>query len=124
MKYLLIFIFAMIAGGTLCAQPALHFGEKTGDLGKVSRRGGVVSRDFRFENTGDRPLVIVKAETACGCTKARFPRKPVAPGEKGTVTVTYDPGKQDAGAFLKAIKVFANTPERQYIVTIRGNVVP
>lgn len=123
MKYLLILICVVFGGRELCAQPAVAFETRTYDLGKVGEKGGTVSRDFRFENTGDAPLVIVKAETACSCTKARFSRKPVAPGQKGTVTVVYDPAKQN-GAFLKAVKILTNTPEKQYIVTIRGNVVP
>jgi len=123
MRYLLILICFVFGGGELCAQPAVAFETKTYDLGEVGEKGGAVSRDFRFENTGDAPLVIIKAETACNCTKVRFSRKPVAPGRKGTVTVVYDPAKQD-GSFLKAVKILTNAPEKQYIVTIRGNVVP
>ena len=123
MRYLLILICVVFGGGELCAQPAVAFETKTYDLGEVGEKGGAVSRDFRFENTGDAPLVIIKAETACNCTKVRFSRKPVAPGRKGTVTVVYDPAEQD-GSFLKAVKILTNTPEKQYIVTIRGNVVP
>lgn len=70
MRYLLILICVVFGGGELCAQPAVAFETKTYDLGEVGEKGGAVSRDFRFENTGDAPLVIIKAETACNCTKS------------------------------------------------------
>ena len=85
MRYLLILICVVFGGGELCAQPAVAFETKTYDLGEVGEKGGAVSRDFRFENTGDAPLVIIKAETACNCTKVRFSRKPVAPGDRKSV---------------------------------------
>ena len=114
----------MFLAGGLFAQPALRFEERVCDLGEISPKNGLVVRELAFENTGDEPLVLLKAEVACTCTRVRFPRKPVLPGGKGTLTVSYDPRRQEAGPVCKAIRISANTPERKHVLTIRGTVVP
>jgi len=101
----------------------LKFEVQGSDLGEISSKGGTVVREFAFENTGDAPLVLSRAEVSCSCTRVRLPRKPVAPGGKGVVTVSYDPRRQ-AGTFHKAIRISANTPAGKHVLTIRGTVIP
>ena len=101
----------------------LKFETQGSDLGEISSKGGTVVREFAFENTGDAPLVLSQADVSCSCTRVRLPRKPVAPGGKGVVTVSYDPRRQE-GTFHKAIRISANTPEQKHVLTIRGTVVP
>ena len=104
----------------LRAQPALTLLQGY-DLGSIPEDGGTVSRVYTFRNSGNAPLVVVRAETSCTCTKADILKKPVMPGQEGTVTVTYNPRRQH-GAFNKAISIYTNVPGARYIVTLRGEV--
>lgn len=123
MKCFLVIIGILFGGWTLGAQPSVRFTPTRFDLGQVPERRGIVCREFSVENTGSAPLLLLKTETACSCTKVLYSKKPLLPGQKALLKVSYDPRKQN-GAFLKAIKVFVNTTDRPYIITIKGVVVP
>lgn len=93
------------------------------DFGDIKQKGGDVSCEFRFTNAGTAPLVIVDAQTSCSCTKASYSRKPVPPGGKGVVKVTYEPGKKETGVFYKAIQIYSNSDGGRQAVVIRGRSV-
>lgn len=93
------------------------------DFGDIKQKGGDVSCEFRFTNTGTAPLVIVDAQTSCTCTKTSYSRKPVPPGGKGTIKVTYEPGKKETGVFYKAIQIYSNAEGGRQAVVIRGRSV-
>lgn len=55
-----------------------------------TNEGVVLSHTFIVENTGDAPLIISNYEVACSCTKLTYPTKPILPGEKAELVVTFD----------------------------------
>ena len=79
----LILLLLFAAWGGLRAQPALTLLQKGYDLGSIPEDGGTVSRVYTFRNSGNAPLVVVRAETSCTCTKADISKKPVMPGQEG-----------------------------------------
>ena len=79
----LILLLLFAAWGGLRAQPALTLLQKGYDLGSIPEDGGTVSRVYTFRNSGNAPLVVVRAETSCTCTKADISKKPVMPGQDG-----------------------------------------
>ena len=101
--------------------PRLVFDRETHHFGRIPGRGGKVSCEFPFTNRGTAPLVITRIVTSCTCTKGSFPKRPVAPGGTGTVTITYDPAQQQ-GVFFKAIQVYSNDGRKRVIVTVKGEV--
>lgn len=117
-------LLLLLAGwvGMLSAQPSLKLEVLEQNVGKIPERGGVVSREYRFVNAGDAPLVLVDSKVSCTCTKVEFPKKPVMPGQSGVVIVRYDPRKQPAGKIYKAIQLFSNDPAGRHIVVFRGEV--
>ena len=100
----------------------MEFSSCEHNFGKIPERGGKVSHTFHYTNTGDKPLVITRITTTCKCTDYSYSKKPVAPGKTGTITISYDPKKQQ-GVFYKVIQVHDNTPDQRQVVTIRGEVV-
>jgi hypothetical protein len=74
----------------------------TVDVGKVTYKTPKVI-EFKFKNTGEVPIAIIKAEGSCGCTQIDYPHAPVKPGETITVKATYDAASK--GAFSKSIKI-------------------
>ena len=70
--------------------PTMEFTETVHDFGKITE-GEVVTKVFKFKNTGEAPLIISNATSSCGCTVPSYPKdKPVAPGEEGEITVKYN----------------------------------
>ena len=99
------------------------FAVKTHDFGTIKEAKGPVTTTFEFVNTGNKPLIIVEAMASCGCTRPEYPTRPIKPGKKGKISVTYSPIGRP-GAFRKTIKVKTNGRERVTTLTITGTVVP
>lgn len=101
--------------GTVAAKAAMDPGEMTTlqwtdssqNLGKITE-GQDLRISFHFTNTGDKPLVIQSVRPSCGCTVADYPKSPVAPGQAGMITASFNShGKQ--GLQHKTLTVTANT---------------
>ena len=125
-QILLAVVFTLGVGG-LWAQssaPKMQFDSLEYDFGKIPHKSESVKCEFAFTNIGSAPLVIIKAVTSCTCTKVDFPRKPVMPGAKTTLTVTYEPSKKESGVFYKAIDIYTNTPDKRHTIVVKGNAVP
>lgn len=99
------------------------FAVKNHDFGTIQEAKGPVSCTFEFTNTGDKPLLIIDATASCGCTHPEYPSKPIKPGKKGKIKVTYSPIGRP-GAFKKTVKVKTNGKERATILRIEGTVIP
>lgn len=93
------------------------------DFGLISETGGPVSCTFEVINTGNKPLLIIDALASCGCTRPEFPTKPIKPGKKGKIKVTFSPLGR-AGAFRKSVKVITNGREKRSTLTIEGTIKP
>lgn len=104
------------------AQPTMKLAHTTHNFKQVARSNGPQSHVFEFTNTGDEPLVILRMDTSCGCVDATYPRRPVAPGDKGEITITYDP-KGQKGTFMKAMQVYTNERPGRHIISVQGEVV-
>lgn len=99
------------------------FEVKSHDFGNIQEAKGPVSCTFEFTNTGNKPLLIIDATASCGCTHPEFPTKPIKPGKKGKIKVTFSPIGRP-GAFKKSVKVKTNGNERITTLRIEGTVIP
>ena len=126
-KRFFIAFFAMcMVATTLWAddkQAEATFPAKSHDFGTIKEANGPVSCTFEFTNTGDKPLLIIDATASCGCTRPEYPSKPIKPGKKGKIKVTYSPIGRP-GAFKKTVKIKTNGKERMTVLRIEGTVIP
>ena len=99
------------------------FTVKSHDFGTIKEANGPVSCNFEFTNTGNKPLLIIDATASCGCTRPEYPSKPIKPGKKGKIKVTFSPIGRP-GAFRKTVKIKTNGMERTTVLRIQGTVVP
>lgn len=90
------------------------------NFGTLTQGSQKVSYDFHFTNEGDAPLIITRTTTSCRCITIKSPKRPIRPGEKGVLSVTFDP--RDVGVTNKAIDVHANIPGGKITLFIRGEV--
>ena len=75
---------------------------------------------FKLVNTGDKPLVIYDVVTSCGCTKAKYGKEPVRPGETLDLKVIYN--AEDKGRFRKNLTVYCNAEDSPLKFSISGTV--
>lgn len=122
-RVFLIILFAVFSVSLTMAEKKegkIQFKVTSHDFGYIKQEKGNVSYDFEFENVGNGPLVIVSTKGACGCTIPTFSGKPVMPGEKGTVRITYLPIAP--GAFNKTMVV--KTDNKAVTLRVIGSVIP
>ncbi len=125
-----IFAIALVAAVAIAglavwaaSKGKMTFDQTTYDFGTIQEAKGPVSHVFRFTNTGDANLVIIDATAQCGCTRPEYSEKPIAPGKKGEVKVTYNPARRP-GAFDKTVTIRTNGSPSKIRLKIKGNVVP
>lgn len=75
--------------------------------------------EFEFTNTSNEPVVIAKVKSSCGCTVSGYDKNPILPGEKSTITATYNAKKK--GSFRKNLTVYLSD-NSHYVLTIKGQV--
>ena len=98
----------------------ITFTKETHDFGSIKNAadGNCI---FEFTNTGNSPLVISSVKPSCSCMVANWSKSPVAPGEKGTVSVMYDTKRP--GPISKSVTIRSNAVnEPTKMLRIRGNV--
>lgn len=84
----------------------ISFTEYEHSFGKV-KEGEKVGCIFTFTNTGTSNLVINSATTSCGCTVSKYDRKPIAPGQTGSLEVVFNSSGYN-GQQTKTISVHSN----------------
>lgn len=95
------------------------FEKETINYGKIVK-GSNGERTFVFTNTGNAPLIISDIKSSCGCTVPKKPEKPIMPGEKGEIKVSYDTKRM--GGFSKQITIMSNAKTPRKFIKIKGFV--
>jgi hypothetical protein len=95
------------------------FEKETINYGKIMK-GSDGERIFIFTNVGDAPIIIQNVQSSCGCTIPKKPEKPIMPGEKGEIKVSYDTKR--VGGFYKQITIISNAKIVKKALKIKGFV--
>ncbi len=109
------------------------------NFGTIDIKGGDVQTDFLVINVGTEPVIVSQGTTSCACTSASFDgvdfgmhtkmeqSVTIEPGERKTLTVTYDPffhGPNGTGKVTREVILKTNsvsTPEVR--VRIKADVI-
>jgi hypothetical protein len=118
MKTLATLFLVLFISFTMNSQE-FKFEEETIEYGKINK-GSNGERIFSFTNIGDAPLIIQKVQSSCGCTIPKKPEKPIMPGEKGEIKVSYDTKR--VGDFSKQITITSNAKTTRKVLKIKGFV--
>ncbi|MDA3819434.1 MAG: DUF1573 domain-containing protein [Candidatus Delongbacteria bacterium] len=115
-----------IAGIGLSAQniqsektDSIVFEKTTHDYGTIQKDADG-NCEFKFTNTGEKPLMLSNVRASCGCTVPTWPRKPIQPGETGVIKVKYNTAR--VGSFNKSITVSSNAVNKRVVLRIKGTV--
>jgi len=102
--------------------PKIEFEETEFSTGKIVQ-GEIVNYTYKFENTGDSPLVISSVQGSCGCTIPRsWPKGKIFPGESGEIDVEFNSDNK-FGEITVSISVIANTVPSLTQLIINTNIV-
>jgi hypothetical protein len=130
-KIIISFILALFSSTILIAQPVisseqlnpnapqLSFVKVEHDFGTIEQHSEAIAV-FEFTNTGKQPLILTDVRTSCGCTVPDWPKNPILPGKKATITVKYD--SKNLGVILRQITVISNASVPSVTLTIKGLV--
>lgn len=116
--FFLIYMMTVVASAV--AQPRFTANVERHDFGQIEWKQPVTAR-YVVTNTGDRPLVLTQVEPDCACTVASWTTTPIAPGEQGTVEVTYD--AQALGRFHRGVTVWTNAEPHLVYLYMTGRVM-
>lgn len=92
------------------------------NFGAFSETDGTVSCEMKFVNESDKAVIINQVHVTCGCTSPTFDKKAIAPGDTGSVHISYNPVGRP-GRFEKRIYVDLNTEPSRYTLYIKGSVI-
>lgn len=76
---------------------------------------------FELKNEGNKPLLISKVDTGCGCAVATYPTNAIGAGESFTIKVTYD--ARMMGHFDRVVEIHSNGSKKPYRLDLKGVVV-
>lgn len=101
----------------------MRFETRRIETGGMNEDDAPRSYTYRWENAGKEPLAITRILTTCGCARATYDKRPVGPGGRGEIGVTYHP-KGHPGRFERKIFVYTQLSEKHptAILELRGHV--
>lgn len=89
-------------------QDIFEFSETEFDFGVIDQSGGIVSHEFSFVYKGIEPIKVTSTPGSCLCTTAFADKEIYQPGEKGVLTVEFNPNlhTEPEGRFFKTATIF------------------
>lgn len=98
----------------------IFFEEKVYDYGEIA-----VDSDgecgFLFRNISDKPIVINRVRSNCGCAIPGWPEEPIEPGESDTIKAIYNTSL--TGPFTKTVYVYSTAANSPVKLQIKGKVI-
>ena len=101
--------------------PIKVLGSSTYDFGTIGS-DAKIKHTFSIRNMGTEPLIITNAITTCGCTVARYPKKPVLTNRTDSVIVEFDASEGDKGFQNKVVTLTSNYSGPPTLLIIKGQV--
>ena len=116
MKYLKCFALFLFAAVTMTA-----WGENANEEEKYP--------EITFEKTTvdfglfDKELLILSANSTCGCTVPEYPKTAIQPGQKDSIKVSYAGSTRRVGKMKKTIALTTNCKVNSCYLYIMGEMV-
>jgi hypothetical protein len=107
-------------------EPAQTSNEKAGDfrfpstvldVGIVKQSGPGVKFDMKFIYEGNVPVKITGTPASCACVRASISKTTLNPGERGILTIEFDPNyhKEPEGRFFKDIIILTEPAQTEEV---------
>ena len=91
------------------------------NLGRIIE-GEQVLCFYKYQNTGDQPLVIHSIKAGCGCTVPEWSEEPLKPGEKNDIKVLFNSsGKRGSQNIRITVSSNSRTPVSSLLLKAEVN---
>jgi hypothetical protein len=122
MVMITLMLVGMFTAAHAQGKAEIKFDKQVINIGTFPETAAKKSVTFTFTNIGEAPLVINQVVASCGCTSPQYDKKPIAPGQKGSIKVTYDGAGKFPGYFKKSITVRTNATTEMTRLYIEGTM--
>lgn len=122
MRRIAIMILTALTAVCANAEAEITWLGKVHDFGAFDEDTKNKTAYFRFVNTGDEDVMVISASATCGCTKPKYDKNAVHPGDTAVIEVAYDPTGRP-GRFEKQIYVRTSASLDRTKLIIRGTVI-
>lgn len=119
----ILFYFIAIVTSSMAQNTNIIFEKKSYDFGTFSEDGDSPTCNFKFTNNGKEAVAIIHVQTTCGCAVASYTRTPIAPGQTGKISITYNPQGRPGKFNRSALVSFSGSNEKVKLY-ISGMVTP
>ena len=89
-------------------------------LGRM-HSGEVIEQWVGVRNSSQRPLVITRTETTCGCTNIDYPSQPIGVGDTARIAIRFD-SQGFYGWQFKRIRLYTSNEVRPLTIYIEAEV--
>lgn len=120
MKRYLLTLYICSLSLFIWAQPRISANKDTHNFGQIEWKKPVTV-DFTITNTGTQPLVLNKVTSSCACAVSTWTKTPIASGEKGVVSATFD--AKALGRFHKSVGIYSNATSDPVYLNFVGEVI-
>ena len=129
-RFLIFFCLLFVGVFTCVAQEtkektktaSIQFDSMNASIGTFPRSEAIKTATYTFKNVGKEKLVFYAAKVSCGCITVDFPDKPIKPGRKGKVTVSYNGTNKDPGRFNYKIYFSVSGKPSHFILRLSGEM--
>ena len=101
--------------------PKIVFAEQVHNYGTI-QKGADGNCTFTFTNVGTAPLEFLDVDYSCGCISATYPEKPVKPGKKGEIKVTFNTDYKDPGKFYYKVYFAVTGWPENFVLRLKGDM--
>ena len=121
MRYITLLITLIYIMCTKVEAQTLSFDKLSHSLGTINlseMKDSVVYYDFKFTNTGGKPLKLSDVVSSCGCTTSEWSRGSYEPGTNGTIRMSYRPQFRDQQQVSMVAIVYSNSGVHNLVVNV------
>lgn len=120
MKKILLLILLVSTVNTLMAN-GLELQKSIINLGILGHKSKTETSVTLYNRT-HQPAIIKNAAVECNCTKVKWNRAPIMPGDSTELRIIYS--ADNVGQFYKAIQIQSSNSSQPLKLIIRGEVRP
>lgn len=103
-------------------QAAIVLDSTSAWIGTIGKHSGTHRTVFTFRNEGDADLVLTDFDVSCGCVGAVLPSKPIKPGKRGEIIVTYNGKNKKPGKIYHKVYVGCTGDPEYFTLQVHGTL--
>ncbi len=117
----IIFLYVGFVSYSQNIETTIKFENSVHNFETIKEADGIQTYQFKFTNTGKKPLIINNVKASCGCTTPEWTKAPIAAHKNGFIKVSFDPINRP-GPFNKSVTITSNASNSPTKLIIKGIV--